>query len=257
MFKIATIRFFIYALPAFMIAYCEGHLGRLPVDESTESKIKVWFFGISTFITAIIFPIEYERQRRKMKAQSAIILSTISSLRKSVNRDLSILFNKDDLYLNIRIFLPKSGWRNHIRRIFGGIVFYDMYNFPGLYLKDNEVSDLSFQVKPIEKAQGLIGQCCERKDITYDFELKKNHKNPYYNLNDVQIQKTDNCEFAIAAPIFDKKNNIHLIISYDSTVKVLEPPNRKWVEVIKDANKTIHLCKPLITHKNINYENSD
>ena len=126
-----------------------------------------------------------------------------------------------------------------------------MHNFNGLY--EIELSGiLEFQVSP--KPTGLVGHCYKEKEIWYDFNLRTNHSDPKYGLNHHQVQITDYCEFAIAAPMFNANNKIDSIITFDSKVPVNEPADDQWLEYIKKACLTISLCKPLITKTNADYE---
>lgn len=251
MIRYALFRVFLYLLPAILISYAEGHLGfSFFSDETKEKKFEGVIYFVGLGMTICIFPYLYEMQRKKLKYQNDILVKNFKFFRQYLNNALSEQFKTGDLYLNIRIFLPKKGILPFFSKLFWGRRYFQMHNFAGLYIDD--VSNLVFQVAP--KCEGLIGQCYRDKKIWHDFKLSINHSNPMYGLSDSQKQKTEYCKIAIAAPIFNDKNEIDAIIAFDSKVQVNQPQDDNWINLIKESCVIIHLCKPLITHKNLDYE---
>src|SRR6478609_11931473 len=84
-------------------------------------------------ISLVVFPTVYELQRKKLKSQQKIIQKIVAEIRENLNGQLSTYFSKNDLYLNIRIFLPKQWYLRWIDWINGRRKYFRMHNFNGLY----------------------------------------------------------------------------------------------------------------------------
>src|SRR3954451_2454296 len=105
MFKFTWVRIIIYLLPAIIASYLEGHL-RFHVfsSEVQEKKLDGYLFFAVLIITTVIFPYEYEVQKRKLNYHLKMSTKIFRTFREKLNKSLSDYFNKDDLYLNVRIF---------------------------------------------------------------------------------------------------------------------------------------------------------
>jgi hypothetical protein len=245
-------RFFLYFIPLALLAYGNHEINFDFSNQSGQRISQTISLCIGTLLTVIWFPIIIERQKKRLKFQSKVIKKVIRNFRNVLNQNLSHFFNKSDLYLNIRIFLPQKGFKACVAKKIKHRICFEIHNFDGLYV--DEIDDLTFQVQP--KPQGLVGKCYNDKKLVHDFNLKENQEDPIYDLKKSQIQKTDFCQFAIAVPIINNDESIDAIITFDSRIKIDDPSDETWEELIKNACKTIHLCKQIINFKNINYDES-
>lgn len=245
------VRIVVYFIPAVLIAYGDHQIViNFFSDGKKQHQLETicFFFGI--LATIVLFPIIIEGQKKKLQNQSKMIRKVLKNFRDILNQNLSTFFDKNDLYLNVRIFLPQKGLKAFLAKKLKNRIYFEIHNFAGLFIE--EVDNLTFQVSP--KTQGLVGLCYKETKIIHDFNLKANQGNAIYNLKKSQIQKTDYCQFAIAAPIIKNDESIDAIITFDSRIKIDDPENEDWEDIIKEACKIIHLCKPIINYKNINYE---
>ena len=138
-------------------------------------------------------------------------------------RTLSSELGLSCMHINIRIFVCKKGaWLNlltflskcHI--IKGPRKEFIIKNIREL--SDPGVTqNLSFEVSP--DPQGLVGKCYNERQIVYDDNLKETNITDY-SLNDYQISKTQNLEFVLCTPIYDRNDNVVSIISFDSTDEI-------------------------------------
>lgn len=251
MFKFFWIRILFYLIPFCLVTYGDHHVPfNISQDPIIQAKIESIFFFIGIISTLVIFPIIIEKQRKHIALQAETIKAIYGNLRETINDSLSGYFHKPDLYLNIRVFLPKKGFRTFFLKLFKKELYFEIHNFDGLFIQ--KVEKLTFQVPP--HPQGLVGICYKDQKIWHDFNLKDNHKKPEYRLEKSQIQITEYCQFAIAAPMYKANNSIDAIITFDSKIKVKEPDDKGWEEIIRKGCKTIYYSKSLIDYKNLKYE---
>ncbi len=210
----------------------------------------LYAFILGIVVINIIVPYLNEKDKRKVTKLSESVKDLLASLRKSVSNELEpLLITPDlkekgvkDLKLNIRIFVPKN---RTITEIWNKQRSFIMKDHSGLNVRP--IDDLTFTVKPPDKAQGLVGQVYKEKRVKYDFDLEANRANTYYKLEPNQLDKTNYCRFAIAAPIFKKNTqDIIALVSFDSEVKISPPITNEWEDVIRTYCKIVHKSHRLL-----------
>lgn len=227
-------------LPTFLIYYGTDKIS-LPFgnNHTFSPYIKGVALVLGTLIVAIIVPFRNESDKRKAAKIATTLKSLFSVLRKSISDELATHLlngNNEDLKLSIRIFTPQ---RRGIMDLCKGRRYFVLTNVDGLNIR--EVEGLMFQVSPCEHSQGLVGQAYCQKSVKYDFEINQNHGNEYYRLEPNQVDKTEYCNFAIAAPIFiGTSKKVKAIVTFDSDVKVATPNNSEWKDVIRKSCMIIH-----------------
>jgi len=236
-------RLLLYAIPALLIFLSND---KFEIEFSTDSKkddiIKLLLFGISCIISYVIVPYYTERDKSRVQKLSNSVKVLLGSMRKEVSTELEKYFvthaggaPKKDLKLSIRVFLPK---RRTIKDLWYGRRYFVLKSYDGL--ETREIEQLAFQVSPKGKEQGLVGQVYIQKSIKYDFDLYENHSLDFYRLNPNQLETTNYCNFAIAAPIFKgNSQNVVAIITFDSETKVYHTRGKGWEDTIRTYCKII------------------
>lgn len=139
--------------------------------------------------------------------------------------------------LNIRIFTPHN-------YTFSKKTVFRLKNIKGFSSTDN-TEGLEFEVKPITR--GMVGFCYNKKQSVYEEDLHNTTQN--YNLTKYQRTKTEEVRFCLCYPVFNKKDQICLIVSFDSrSVISIENCKIEWEALIrffclKLKENMPHLCR--------------
>lgn len=215
----------------------------LYASSDQESNFKLLSFIVGTIIAVLIVPGIKEFESRKIKKYTELNKTLLDGIRKSLSFELGrVLLSGEqiqdgiDLKLNIRIFLPA---RRSLFDIYHKRKYYVMKDYPGLHVK--QIDKIKFQVSPEPKKQGLVGLTFNKRQVSFDFNLDENHANSSYNLEANQLEITNYCNFAITGPIFKTlSKDLEAIVSFDSDVKIEEPTNNDWKEVVRTSCKIIN-----------------
>lgn len=134
--------------------------------------------------------------------------------------------------LNIRVFLPHKGYGNNKK--------FTIRNIEGLSMAGN-TKGLEFEVFP--KCEGLVGRCYREKAVVYENSLSAN---PDSSLNSFQNTKTQDLEFVLCNPIFNKKNDIIAIFAFDSTgqIKITSQNEKEVLNMISNFCTQLYEAVP-------------
>lgn len=253
--KILYRRLFLYWFPAVLLFFGSDKLGiSFSTDKTSDTYIKLALYGAGTIFSLVVVQYVSEKDKKKIEELSKSLKGVASIFRQAVSNELEKFFltpelkakGITDLQLNIRIFLPKR--RNFFKR-FSEDKFFEINNSDGLYVTD--VEDLSFQVCPAQKMQGLVGITYNNRIVNYDFATNENQEQKYPTMDLQQKDVTSYCNFAISAPIFKPKNSTKVIaiVTFDGSTPVSAPEGRKWEEVVRKYCKIIHKNYVLINKK--------
>ncbi|NLM28452.1 MAG: hypothetical protein GX211_09830 [Clostridiaceae bacterium] len=144
--------------------------------------------------------------------------------------------------INIRIFTPeKAFWMKLVlNKLTFGIYKvrkkFKIKNINGLAEKGN-TEGLSFEVSP--NPVGLVGKCYNDKYAVYDDNLKINNAN--YGLSRYQISKTQDLEFCLCIPLFNKDDEVTSIVSFDIQKRITIDSAKKgqWIHLTTSFCQTL------------------
>ncbi|MCF8009870.1 MAG: hypothetical protein K9L17_03490 [Clostridiales bacterium] len=105
--------------------------------------------------------------------------------------------------------------------------FFIIKNIEGLSNTSDNTKDLKFQVQPEIEIQGLVGRCYNAKAVLYEGDAKYSEED--FNLTSFQKNKTSDTRFILCCPIFNEKNEVLSIISFDSPHKIIIPQDKEEI----------------------------
>lgn len=198
------------------------------------SLIKNYSTIIGIILPAISISFRFNLTKNKVITMNMEIEGLIKYCKEAF---LKILENRGLINhnnINIRIFIPEKASLPGL--VLNKISFgkykvrkrFKVKNMNGLAEKGN-TEGLSFEVNP--KPEGLVGKCYNDKYAVYDDNLKNN--NTSYGLLKYQLSKTQDLEFCLCVPLFNKDDQVTAIVSFDSQSKVVIDSDRKgqWIEL--------------------------
>lgn len=190
----------------------------LPVNTEVE-HVKEISLIVSIVFSLIFISIKLAKEQIK-NINSIEERNLLINMTKNILKDVLMeKFSKNFSSFNIRIFTQKYP------RLYAFFDFFHIKNYKKVFKIKNipqiaetgTTKDLEFEVFP--KWQGLVGLCFENRCIIYDDNLQENN-DKQYNLVNNQLSKTSNLEWSICFPLFDTKDNIVSIISFDGQKKI-------------------------------------
>ncbi len=206
-------------------------------------NLKDTFLILGIFLSTILLSFNYA-------------VSEISWKKATHQRDSLLKYNKDifisylenkldikNINLNIRIYVPNKSIILKIKNIINYMLNrpiireFSVKNIGSLADIGN-MYKLSFQVEP--QAQGIVGQCYQLKKIICDDNLQLINKSQY-NLTEYHINKLCDLKLIICAPIFDEKNNVIAVISFDSKESINMSGNEHiWKHLVINYCEFLH-----------------
>lgn len=193
----------------------KGYIGKNVNIINVKDNLLILSIVLTFFLlTYNIIRIEFDKnyyleQRNNMLGFNKSIF--ISALEKSVGIK--------SMDLDIRIFVPKKTLCNRIVSVFnkGRRLDYYIRNID-ILAKPGITNNLKFEVFPIP--QGIVGEAYTSKSMIYDPDLK-NTNCTSYNLNQYQINKTNDLRFCLCCPIFNSNGDIISVMSFDSKREIV------------------------------------
>jgi len=181
----------------------------------------------SVLITGFYLSLANELTKNKCLIIGSQRTSLISTLKQSFLEALGALINDPTISeaINVRIWTRDKSITTFIKNLLlkrknePERKCFVIKNIDGLSNISDNTKDLKFEVEP--EVQGLVGKCYNVKGIVYD-EDTMNPGEDYY-LTPFQKNKTRGTRFVLCAPIFNEKDEIESIISFDSLRKITLP----------------------------------
>lgn len=230
--------------------------------EFPVTSVKQFCLILSVAIVGLYFPWKYEKIKaikREVESQRAALIatlkhSTFSALSNEINnpsaRDsVSVrIWTKEVIKAN---FFSNICYKILIKLPFefqftDGLgdndkIYFKIKNVEGLSSITDNTKDLRFEAYPV--TQGLVGRCFTEKEMVYDEDTKNSGED--YNLNPYQKSKTDT-RFVLCYPIFDEKNKVISIVSFDSPHKITIPDEKTQnvVEIITGFCQSLYENAP-------------
>lgn len=207
------------------------YFGQANLTDSVLSSIKIsaesikrikdicYLIGIILTLYPLLCYCKYAYENYHIRKQQIFLMSQV---KEYILISLKTILEISDLNVNIRIFTPRC---RILRGIFTNVKrreYFVMRNINGF--TDNGIkSGLSFEVKC--KPQGLVGQCYKNGLISFDKNVQNSPLN--YNLSHYQKAHTRETKFCICIPLFNEKDVISAIMSFDSNVEIELSDNQK------------------------------
>lgn len=171
-----------------------------------------YLIGIVLTLYPLLSYCKYAYENYHVKKQQIFL---ICQVKEYILISLKTILGRDNLNINIRIFTPRCKIFKSLFTHFRKREYFVMRNIPG-FTDDDMKSGLSFEVK--HKPQGLVGQCYKTGFISYD---KNFQDSPFdYNLTKYQRMRTRDIKFWVCVPLFNEKDEISAIMSFDSDVEI-------------------------------------
>jgi hypothetical protein len=177
--------------------------------------------GISNFILVAM----YEFKNYKLQLSTTKNIALIHNFKTEFLSTIAI--EVSDRHFNsvkIRVWKGESKFILFMRKIKCNLRG-QTFNKAFCTVEINGLSDidstngLSFEVFPL--LQGLVGKCYDEHVIKYEEDIS--NLNALYNLTSYQISKTRNTKFCLTVPLFNNRNEISAIISFDCIYPILIP----------------------------------
>lgn len=146
--------------------------------------------------------------------------------------------------MDIRIFVPQDDWKYKLKKLFNPSIplYFRIKNLDGL-ADPGTTDDLQFQVCP--NPEGLVGKCYQERTILYDDDLENNNETQY-NLNEYQINKTNDLKFILVCPIMSSDNQIAAVVAFDSKtqIKVTDENRKPLTNAVLNYTQELHELVP-------------
>lgn len=204
-------------------------------------NIKDWCSIIGlvlTFIFLTISLIIHEIEEERYKTQSKQLLKYNKDI---FTNAITEYLGREYCNIDIRIFVPNKPISWKIIHFFNKDypLKFIIRNFDGL-AEAGMTNNLSFQVSPKDSAQGLVGDCYQKRKIIYDDNLQETNDTSY-NLNDYQKSKTHDLKFIIVCPLFENGKDIKAIVAFDCKHKIkIEKKNDKFIDAILNYTQQLY-----------------
>lgn len=204
---------------------------------------------ISIVSTVVVLTINLIRVDIQMDSVAERREKVCSYLKEVLIASLRDFFGNQYLTVDVRIFVPRKYRWWKIRKLFNknAELIFVCKNERAL-AREGIKSDLSFVVYP--KPQGLVGNCYKSRQAQYDDNLKENNSIKY-GLDDNQIEKTNDLNFSLVYPIYNKNNDsgksiISAIIAIDceSPLKVEDDKVSNLANRVGGFAKYLHELVP-------------
>lgn len=184
---------------------------------------------IFTFFLITVNTIRIQSKANEYKEQRNNLLNMTKTV---FEKAFSEIFNREEINLNIRIYVPKKTLIWKIMHKLGMAVKLEFVvrNINGL-AEPGLTNGLKFEVEP--NTVGLVGECYKTRGMLYDDDLEHSN-NTDYDLKMYQIDKTSNLKFSLVCPIYNERDEIISILALDST-STLKVSNDKKNDIINSV----------------------
>lgn len=212
-----------------------------------DQGVSLEFWKALSFITATVLSfyvvgvrsaVLESKNKRLLMQRMAIINHNKQQFLDGLKNQLKI----PGIKLEQRLFVPKR--RGLCRKFWLSVFKKDEFvikNIPGLS-NPGTTEKLSFEVWP--EHQGLVGLCYKDKTIKVDDKIKENRDK--YSLTRSQKAKTAKTEFVLCAPLFNNKDEVIYIISFDSNdpIKIAEHDEQMLIDWVTYYCQFFYECLP-------------
>lgn len=212
-------------------------------------------------IQFIHFPIRFELERRRKEKLLKTLSDNLELVAGYYRYELNQRFKCDGFKnANFRVFIPTSGLPQLISRLFNMAIHLKHLPFHEL-AKQKITKDLSFQVYPESKSQGLVGKSFVEEHLN----VKNGHHHPnddQYNLFNEKMDETqkrigNKYQFVVTAPIISTPliktfRKVEAIVSIDckKSIPIMDQLSQEQAEKMFDSIEEIYLqIKPVIRKK--------
>lgn len=199
------------------------------------------FFGI--LITSGYLTITNEINRRKLFTILAQRAALINQIKESALIYLENIIGDEHVSsIKFRVWREKN---NIITRLQKKICSIMKINCPVILhqsiidgLTEMDKTGLYFEVKP--NIQGLVGICYNEREIIYEEDLSL--VIDQYDLRPFQLCKVRSIRFCLCTPVFDAKDEIVAIITFESIhyIKISSEIELRLADVITNFSQTLY-----------------
>lgn len=206
-------------------------------------NLKDTFLILGIFLSTILLSFNYAVSEIKWKKA---VHQRDSLLRYNKDIFISYLENKlniENINLNIRIYVPNKSIILKIKNIINYVLNkpvikeFSVKNI-GSLAEIGNMNKLTFQVEPT--TQGVVGKCYHLKKVLCEDNLQLKDKSQY-NLTEYHINKLCDLKLIICSPIFDERNNVIAVISFESKESISMSGNEHiWKHLVINYCEFLH-----------------